>query len=107
MSCRVATGFLYHDLNFSVDAPGGYAPCRRCGALLDRDLFLSEHCPGSPEGIPFDPTIDLVCALCGDPIIVDPMHRAIVEAFGSTCERCFETHDPPGADPAAEEPAIR
>jgi len=90
MTCRAATGFVSHSPTFSVPAPSGYAECRRCLRLLDLAGWMTESCPGTPAADPPAGARDPVCALCGAPIVVDPMHRATVELFGSTCSQCFD-----------------
>jgi hypothetical protein len=95
MTCRAATGFVFHDLAFAEPAPSGYAICRRCDNFISRDQFLEESCPASfgraPEIVPLRPLPPggLRCSLCGEPVHVDPMHRAVVEWFGATCDACF------------------
>lgn len=86
----VGTAFRFHAPDFSVDAPGGYAPCRKCRLLVDLDLFTNESCKGSPSEAAPAPTGAPECALCGVRIDVDPMHQAIVQLFGSTCQSCFD-----------------
>lgn len=88
MSCRAATGHVFHDLDFTVVAAPGFAPCRRCGRLVTQSQFLDESCGGTPhepDGRQGEP----VCALCGEPLTVDPMHLGTVQLFGSTCASCF------------------
>src|SRR3990167_9366627 len=112
MSCRVATGFVSHDLDFSQPTPMGFAQCRRCGGFFTVEQYLAWRCEGAsterkdPESLGRGATADkpseggarteqspttgaLPCALCGDPVFVDPMHRAVLEWFGGTCDACF------------------
>ena len=95
MSCRVATGFVNHDLDFSQPTPMGFAQCRRCGGFYTLEQYLAWRCEGTPAEAPVtprrapSPLHGVPCALCGDPVLVDPMHRAVVEWFGGTCDACF------------------
>ena len=114
MTCRAQAtldlqtprSFLHHDLDFSQPTPMGFAQCRRCGGFFTLEQYLEWRCEGaqSPSGHRMDPRSHgaaraeqvaspnaVPCALCGDPVLVDPMHRAVVEWFGVTCNSCFES----------------
>ena len=100
MTCRVGTGFVFHSPDFTVPAPCGWAQCRRCLRLIDLGIWTRESCDGAPAAerepaaVPFR---GVPCALCGDPVLVEPMHRAVVERFGATCDACFESADAVGS----------
>ena len=92
MTCHAGTGFVFHNPDFTVTAPCGWAQCRRCLRLIDLGIWTRESCPGAPpaEREPAAaPFRGVPCALCGAPVLVDPMHRVIVEFFGTTCPACF------------------
>lgn len=95
MTCRTATGFVFHDLDFSQPAPMGFARCRRCDGYFTIEQYAAWRCEGTvPEGMPLEwhsySTSDgPTCAFCGDPLQVDPRHRAHVQMFGSVCDACF------------------
>ena len=96
MTCRAQAGFVHHDLDFSQPTPMGFAQCRRCGGYYTLEQYLAWRCDGTAAEAPVTPRRAPVplhgvpCALCGDPVFVDPMHRAVVEWFGVTCNSCFE-----------------
>ena len=98
MTRRMATGFVFHDLDLSMRMPIGFAVCRRCGDIVTPEQYQSWSCRGSGAEIipemrlpgPPAPLHGVPCALCGDPVLVDPMHRAVVEWFGATCNSCFD-----------------
>lgn len=46
LTCRVATGFVFHDLDFSRIA-GLSLMCRRCETPISMDRFLAEPCAGT------------------------------------------------------------
>lgn len=93
MTCRAATGFVSHDLDFSQPTPMGFARCRRCDGYFTMEQYLEWRCEGAPAEARRAPAAmplgSIACALCGAPVVVDPMHRAVVEWFGGTCDRCF------------------
>ena len=105
MTCRVAATpdltssreFVFHDLDLSIRMPIGFSVCRRCGDVVTPEQYISWSCPRTaaetiPEimrATPAAPLHGIPCALCGDPVLVDPMHRAVVEWFGATCDECF------------------
>jgi hypothetical protein len=101
MTCRVGVGFVFHSPSMSLPVIGGYAICLRCEQFVDLETFTRDRCPGSPPQVPApspvapfqsgpaSPFRGVPCALCGDPVLVDPMHRATVEWFGTTCAACF------------------
>lgn len=91
MSCRAAAGFVFHNLSFAAPAPHGFALCLRCGGYVTREQFTDQPCPGNAPSMAAHPTPTpggLRCALCGDPLMVDPTHRAVVQMFGSVCDVC-------------------
>ena len=95
MTCRAQAGFVHHDLDFSQPTPMGFARCRRCCGFFTMAQYVEWRCDGAPQEVPdapLRPPLSLhsvPCALCGAPVIVDPMHRAVVEWFGVTCDACF------------------
>ena len=93
MTCRAQTGFLHHDLDFSQPTPMDFALCRRCGDYVTKEQWAAWRCEGTPGPVACvqRESGDLACALCGEPIVVDPMHRAIVQFFGSVCNECAAT----------------
>lgn len=108
MTCRAATGFIFHALSFELPAPGGYARCLRCQGFVTLEQFIYQQClgTGADNASQSQPVItsDAVrCALCGDPVHVDPMHRATVERFGGTCDACFDLVERIGAEPTHTE----
>jgi hypothetical protein len=93
----------YHDLDFSQPTPMGFALCKVCGGYFTREQFLEWRCPGAKTEEVSTPPRQwlgaLTCAICGEAIVVDPMHREIVKLFGSRCGKCFfESFAPVGID---------
>jgi hypothetical protein len=92
MTCRAGTGFVFHSPDLSV-CIGGYTFCLRCRGVISLDEYTAEQCPGSPttspDPAPAYPFRGVPCARCGDPVLVDPRHRATVDLFGTTCAACF------------------
>ena len=87
--------FVHHDLDFTQPTPTGFAQCRRCEGFFTMEQYAAWRCDGTPAGASVTPRRaplplhGIPCALCGDPVLVDPMHRAVVEWFGACCDTCF------------------
>ena len=95
MTCRAQAGFVSHDLDFTQPTPMGFAQCRRCGGYFTIEQWAAWRCTGAdpvtpPVVQPPLPPGGLRCALCGEAVLADPMHRAVMEWFGATCDHCFD-----------------
>lgn len=96
MARPAAMGFTYHALDFSLPAPTGYAICGRCNNFITTLGCYDATCPASfgraPAIVPPRPVLPggLRCALCGEPMQVDPRHREHVQFFGTICNACAE-----------------
>lgn len=108
MTCRAATGFAFHSPRFALPAPSGFARCIRCDQLVDLERFMREPCPGTnAERSPHDRHASppspgsIACALCGESLVVDPLHRETVARFGSTCNACAGLVESIGAEPVS------
>jgi hypothetical protein len=97
MTCHAGLRFVHHDLDFSKPAPLGFAQCRRCEGAYTMEQYLAWSCEGARPGpLPTErrvPPGGLRCALCGQAVHVDPVHRAVVEWFGTVCDSCFNLED--------------
>ena len=99
-----ATAFVYHAPTFT-NTPLGFARCRVCGFLFDADGLFSERCPGPMAARPASRPAEPRCALCGDPLVVEPRHRETVALFGSVCNACAGMGEAIGAEPCTQEAA--
>ena len=91
MTTWTRVGYLAHDLSFGMEAPSGFARCRRCDASVTMEQGNESSCPGAPpEAVrPPMPAGAVPCALCGTPVAVASRNRDVVECHGTTCSACF------------------
>jgi hypothetical protein len=105
LACATPTSFVFHQLDFSQGS-GAFLTCLACGQPVSMDRWLGESCTGkrAEAALVARATVSLpvgaiACALCGEPVAIEPRHRDVVEGFGGTCDRCFGMVEAIGADP--------
>lgn len=90
MTCRAATGFVHHALDFSQPPPPGFARCMACGDFVTREQWAAWPCTGAKRETSVARTTptSVACAQCGAEIVTAPRHRAQAERVGMVCPAC-------------------